>query len=152
MHKNIFLVLLLALFAACSGQSNKKVGEVELSSSVDSLYKLVVAKHDEVMPKIKDIENLKQSLRDDLENMGTDEADKAKREEVLDMLSALQNGYDAMFGWMNDFKNPHLQADFYKKSSEKELLTYLKEEETKIDRVAKIMLESIGNAELFLKK
>jgi hypothetical protein len=147
----LFLIFTLAL-CSCAEKSKTVEKELKLSPAVESLYKLVVAKHDEVMPKISDISKLSTLLRSDMENMGDDKESKERKEKILELLTALQSAHDAMFDWMGEFKSTITNADFYKKSKEKELLEYLKSEEIKIDRVAKVMLESIGNAEVFIKK
>jgi hypothetical protein len=67
-------------------------------------------------------------------------------------LAGLQSANDAMFDWMGEFKGLHNNKEYYEKTDEKELSNYLKSEEIKIERVAKLMLESIGYAELFLKE
>lgn len=152
LHYSLFLFLTLIILSCKGGNDNNTNDNSSLSGSVDSLYKLVVAKHDEVMPKTADISKLSRILRSDMENMGEDQTEKIKKETILGHLSALQQGHDAMFDWMGDFKGIHTNEEFYKKNKDQVLLEYLKEEEIKIDRVAKLMLESIGNAEIFLKE
>lgn len=145
--KAFSLLFYLVLFSCSQSSNNSNSEEIKLNPKVDSLYKLVVAKHDEVMPKDKDIMKLLKTLRQILET----EKDSAKKEKILNLIQVLQSGHDAMFDWMRDFKNLHLDNKFYENKSEKELLDYLSAEEINIDRVAKLMLEGIGEAELFLK-
>jgi len=146
-YKAICFCFFTILCSCAQKSNNTNSSESTLSPKVDSLYKLVVAKHDEVMPKTSDISKLSNILRKQLKN----EKESAVKEKILNLLQGLQSGHDAMFDWMGTFKNLHLDKDFYEKKSERELMKYLSEEEIKIDRVAKLMLESIGNAELFLK-
>ena len=145
--KALFLFFILILFSCGKTSNNSKTADIKLNPKVDSLYKLVVAKHDEVMPKDKDIMKLLKTLRQMLET----EKDSAKKEKILNLLQILQSGHDAMFDWMRDFKNLHLDNKFYEDKSEKELLDYLNAEEVNIERVAKLMLKGIEGAELFLK-
>jgi hypothetical protein len=152
MYRALLFLIFTTALCSCAEKSKTVGKELNLSPAVESLYKLVVAKHDEVMPKISDISKLSTLLRSDLENMGEDKGSKEKKEKTLELLTALQSAHDAMFDWMGEFKSTLTSADFYKKNNEKELLEYLKSEEVKIDRVAKVMLESIGNAEVFIKK
>jgi hypothetical protein len=146
--KAFYLIFFLLLFSCSQSSNNSNSVDTKLNPKVDSLYKLVVAKHDEVMPKDKDIVKLINILRQKLEI----EKDNSTKEKILNLLQFLQSGHDAMFDWMGAFKNLHLDQKFYENKSEKELLDYLSEEEAKIDRVAKLMLEGIDNAELFLKE
>jgi hypothetical protein len=147
LFKAFSILFYLVLFSCSQSSNNSNSEDIKLNPKVDSLYKLVVAKHDEVMPKDKDIMKLLKTLRQILET----EKDSAKKEKILNLLQVLQSGHDAMFDWMRDFKNLHLDKKFYENKSEKELLDYLSAEEINIDRVAKLMLEGIGEAELFLK-
>jgi hypothetical protein len=147
LFKAFSILFYLVLFSCSQSSNNSNSEDIKLNPKVDSLYKLVVAKHDEVMPKDKDIMKLLKTLRQILET----EKDSAKKEKILNLLQVLQSGHDAMFDWMRDFKNLHLDNKFYENKSEKELLDYLRAEEINIDRVAKLMLEGIGEAELFLK-
>ena len=147
LFKAFSILFYLVLFSCSQSSNNSNSEDIKLNPKVDSLYKLVVAKHDEVMPKDKDIMKLLKTLRQILET----EKDSAKKEKILNLLQVLQSGHDAMFDWMRDFKNLHLDNKFYENKTEKELLDYLSAEEINIDRVAKLMLEGIGEAELFLK-
>ena len=149
MSKKIgFYLIIIFLITSCVGNSKKdKQTENMLNPKVDSLYKLVVAKHDEVMPKTVDISKLTQVLRSKLENT----KDEVEKEKILNLLEGLQSAHDAMFDWMGAFKGLHTNEEFYQKKPEQELINYLKDEETKIERVAKIMLESIGYSELYIK-
>jgi hypothetical protein len=147
LFKAFSILFYLVLFSCSQSSNNSNSEDIKLNPKVDSLYILVVAKHDEVMPKDKDIMKLLKTLRQILET----EKDSAKKEKILNLLQVLQSGHDAMFDWMRDFKNLHLDNKFYENKSEKELLDYLSAEEINIDRVAKLMLEGIEEAELFLK-
>jgi hypothetical protein len=144
--KALFFLILFALIS-CNENSKKTSGEQTNYPKVDSLYKLVVAKHDEVMPKTADISKLTKILRGKLDSVKND----PEKEKILNLLQSLQSAHDAMFDWMGEFKGMHTNMDFYKTNSEQELLNYLGDEEVKIDRVAKLMLESIANSELYLK-
>ena len=147
LYKAFSLLFCLVLFSCNQSTNNSNSADIKLNPKVDSLYKLVVAKHDEVMPKDKDIMKLLKTLRQMLET----EKDISRKEKILNLVQVLQSGHNAMFDWMRDFKNLHLDQKFYENKSEKELLDYLSAEEVNIERVAKLMLEGIGDAELFLK-
>ncbi len=144
-----FLALTFLIFFSCQNSKEKQPGSQPLTDpKIDSLYKLVVAKHDEVMPKTSDISKLTQQLRKRLEI----EKSETEKEKILNLLAGLQSANDAMFDWMGEFKGLHNNKEYYEKTDGKELSNYLKSEEIKIERVAKLMLESIGYAELFLKE
>jgi hypothetical protein len=144
-------LLLLFLICGCNNKS-VKTAEKDFDKDVEALYIIVMAKHDEVMPKIKNIRNLQLILRVDLENNSDESKSSEKKEYVFKLISKLQKGDDAMFEWMTNFKNKHLNSEFYANSKKEIILKYLKEEESKIDNVAMLMLESINEAEVYLKK
>ena len=153
MKKVLFLFTFIIVLFSCNNENaNHENKSRILSPKVDSLYTLVVAKHDEVMHKTSDISKLSRILRTDMENMGNDKNSEKKKERIIQILTSLQAAHDAMFDWMGEFKGITTNEEYYKKTKDEELLKYLHEEEIKIDRVAKIMLESIGNAELYLKE
>ena len=148
----IFYLFIILCFFSCSNNQNKNNESSSGDKEIDSLYNVVVAKHDEVMPKITNIKNYQMILRADLENIDNPNDIKEKKEVILKLVNKLQKGDDAMFDWMNNFKNKHLNAEFYAKTKKDQIIKYLKEEEDKIDGVAMLMLEGIGEAEIFLKK
>jgi hypothetical protein len=148
----IFYLFIILCFFSCSNNQNKNNESSSGDKEIDSLYNVVMAKHDEVMPKITNIKNYQMILRADLENADNPKDIKEKKEVILKLVNKLQKGDDAMFDWMNNFKNKHLNAEFYTKTKKDQIIKYLKEEEDKIDAVAMLMLEGIGEAEIFLKK
>ncbi len=140
---------LFLLLSIVSCQNNaQQTSSDEHKSPLDQRYEEVVAQHDEVMPKITDMELLQEKLRKRLKTLT--ETDSTEKEEVLGLLSLLKKGHDGMFDWMNNFKNKHLNAKFYEESSEEELKAYLDEEERKIVAVGKTMLKGIEDAEKYL--
>lgn len=144
--------LIIIGLSACNTASEAKKTTAPVKTPVDSLYELVVAKHDTVMPKISNMEALQQKLRKQLEALPNAKSSTFRKDSILQLLTGLQKGHDAMFDWMGDFKNTHLHEDFYKNTPEAELMLYLKNEEAKIETVARLMLESMEKSEAFLKE
>ncbi|MCP4442218.1 MAG: hypothetical protein GY810_25190 [Aureispira sp.] len=154
MHKiTAFLFGLMLMLTACGGETTEtnSTNTVEgnptsiLTAQSDSLYQLVIVKHDEVMPKTADIARLQEKLRKALAKLG--EGPKTpERDTILNMLSKLEQADEAMMQWMRDFKSVEVHEDHYVELPETEILYYLKEEETKIEDVAKKMLSSIATA------
>ena len=152
--KTIAFVAIISILACCACNSTQKSKEssTEKISSVDSLYELVIAKHDSVMPKISSLEGLQQKLRNNLDTLPIAKSSFARKDSILNLLTDLQKGHDAMFDWLDKFKNKYTAEEFYKNSHEAELINYLKSEETKIEEVARLMLGSMERAEMFLKE
>ncbi|WCL80589.1 hypothetical protein PPO43_11480 [Saprospira sp. CCB-QB6] len=143
------LFLCLLLFAACQNSAPTPSTTTGLSPQMDSLYSLVVAKHDSIMPKIGDIEAYQFQLR---KLTTADSLSTEEKKSALLILAQLKKGHEAMFDWMNAFKNPHLNEDFYTQSSEKELWSYLQTEEDKIEEVTRLMQNSMQEAKNFLEE
>jgi hypothetical protein len=122
----------------------------QTEKSIDKRYEEVVAQHDVVMPKISDMEVLQEKLRKKMKSL--EPADSSQKEEILSLLSLLKKGHDGMFDWMNEFKNKHLDKEFYEKTPEAELRAYLDEEERKIIAVGETMLEGIKKSEAYLNQ
>lgn len=144
------LMLSFYLFLSCTNSDNQDT-QTKRNAEIENAYKEVMRKHDEVMPKISDIRLLQKQLREEMEKDSI-VRDSLKKENILELLSKLKKADDAMFDWMNDFKNPHLHQEFYLKSKDEELLIYLKSEDKKIEEVANQMLESIQLSKNLLKK
>lgn len=148
-----FLFGLILILTACKTEKTKnssaKTAAEEansiLSPESDSLYQLVIVKHDEVMPKTADIARLQEKLRKALAVLGKGPK-TPERDTILTMLSRLEQADEAMMQWMRDFKSVEVHEDHYEGLPETEILYYLKEEETKIDDVAAKMLSSIATA------
>ena len=143
------LFLGLLLLAACQNPAPAPSNQSGLSPQLDSLYTLVVAKHDSIMPEIGQLEAYQFKLR---KLSAADSLPAEQKKAALLILAQLKKGHEAMFDWMNAFKNPHLNEDFYTQSSEKELWSYLQTEEEKIEEVTRLMQSSMQNAKGFLEE
>ena len=120
-----------------------------LSEQAAELYQIVGEKHDTAMLLTKNIENVQHSLRSKLETIKSSTPEK---DSLLDLLTALKKADDSMMDWMHEFKNTDLNEAEYQAMSEQEILTYLREEEAKIEQVHVDMLSSIANGKHFLRR
>lgn len=142
----IFIFTALAAFflaTACTTSTNTtaKSADTILSPANDSLYTLVVKIHDDIMPENATIASLQQQLKKQLPTLP-----QIQKDSLLPILAQLQIAYDGMMDWMRGFKNTEMNADEYKKWSEQETTTYLRQEQTKIEAVAEAMRNSIAAA------
>jgi len=139
------LLVFSLLWYSCSTTPQKV--SVLKSAANDSLYTLVVAQHDSVMPKTSLMENQQRELQKLLET-----APATQKDSILSALSALKKGQDEMMRWMNEFKNTEIDQEHFAPLNEAQIKTYLLAEQTKILNVAELMLSSIARAENILKQ
>lgn len=114
----------------------------DLSSDEQILYDEVMVIHDEVMPKISNM-NLLQSK---LEKMLPDAPEGAVKALVQKNIGDLSSANDAMFEWMNNFKKKKDLPEGISYSN------YLSSEKIKIQRVSNAMLSSIAASEELIEK
>ncbi len=125
MKNLIFFLCLVGMISSCREKS--------------TLEKQVMAVHDEVMPKLGELNKDRKELQKILKNV-TDEAVKS---ELLLAITALEKADDGMMDWMADWKVP---AELEKQEP------YLNKEMVKINKVKTDMLESMKNAKLLKEK
>lgn len=120
----LLLAFVLSIFASCGNTAAKK----------DPLYKEVMVIHDEVMPKMSEIHKLKKNIK---------KSDAAATPVAMDLIKALDEADEGMMSWMHKFKPP---------SDETERSNYLKNELTKVKKVADDINNSIANAKKYLNE
>lgn len=129
MKYSILLLFGLSLFAMACGDNYQ---------AQQAAHDEVMEIHDDVMPKMSEIQRLVRSLKKHLKTeegqTPLDDATKAKIETVIQQLEAADEG---MMAWMNTYKKP-------KKEMEKAAaLAYLEKEKGQITKVRSEMLASI---------
>lgn len=100
-------------------------------------YDTVIAKHDEVMPLLAQISNLKEQIELKMNN----QIDSLTIEKYHRLLIDLDAADEAMWVWMRAF-----DSDLEELTVE-EALTYLAQEEAKIDSVGTKIREAMARAE-----
>lgn len=124
--------MLCALLFACeSNDPNHKI-QNELTDQVWVI-------HDEVMPKISEINRIQRQLR-----KLTKGQELAPDDPVLDMLTRLEDADEGMMVWMKEFKKP---SEMRGEKSHDEIMTYLREEMSKVEKVKTDMLSSIKDGQ-----
>ena len=125
MGKIILFLCLVGLFTSCGEKS--------------TLEKEVMAIHDEVMPRLGELNKDRKGLQSILKNT-TDESVKTTLQEAI---TAIEKADDGMGEWMEEYKvpiDPIAQED------------YLKDEMIRITKVKTDILESMKNAKLLQEK
>ena len=139
--------LLLAL-QACKPKSAKQDGTTlttELPSDAKSLEAQVMAVHDEVMPKMSDIQHLAMQLRERKTNAPVDETGKPNYPPAIDMnITNLKEAENAMMDWMKAY------SDQYSKIPPDSVMQFLQSEYAKINTVKTTMLDAIEEANAWL--
>ena len=136
----------LGLLACSSGVTKEDVDKAE---------KAVFAVHDEVMPKIGTMLKLNKQLRhrtDSLDSLKTVDAsatvriDEEKAQALL-LSRQLRDADSVMMGWMEGYKGDTLQQ-----LKPEQALSYLTQQQTKINDVKQKINTSIEQARTYLKK
>ncbi len=152
--KNILFVFIVFLFSIsfwacgeCDGTCCKKLEQTaEIKENPEpwqSLYDEVMRVHDDVMPKMGDINRLNQDLELYTEK-NADAIDAAQTAQIETLTTALTKSEKAMWDWMHEFKQPQKGEDLEKVNG------YLNQELSKITLVSDLMLSSINDAKTFL--
>jgi cell division FtsZ-interacting protein ZapD len=138
---NSLLFLLLISFSCTSHNTQKE----------ENLKKEIMDIHDEVMPKMGNIYNLKKELEKNREYLTSDSipsnTPKISTSDLDSLLEALENADESMMSWMrsyNKFDDENL--------SHEEQMEYLQKEKEKIETVRLKMISSIKEAENLLEK
>tara|TARA_R110000737_G_scaffold309779_1_gene318215 strand:- start:691 stop:1074 length:384 start_codon:yes stop_codon:yes gene_type:complete len=125
MKRIVLFLCLVGLFTSCRDKS--------------TLEKEVMNVHDEVMPKLGELNKDKKKLQTILAN-STDESVKTTLQEAI---TSLEKADEGMMDWMAEYKLP---SDI---SSQE---VYLKNEMMRITKVKTDMLQSMSNAKLLQEK
>ena len=145
MNKAVFLFMWLILAAACNPKASNEAESGARNDDLADMEAQVLAVHDEVMPRMSDINRLSSQLRKIKESAGqTAEGQPATIEGLDETLLALRNGEQSMMDWMKNYgeAKANVSADGLK-------AFYLSELE-KIKKVKEDMLSSIDAANAWL--
>ena len=130
------IVVCLGVFAC------KSDGSGESENSARALEKEVLAIHDEVMPRMGEIESLRESLVSELENTALDSQLRVATNEAI---SRLELGDSLMWDWMHNYSIPE-------NVSNDSVVKYLENEKRQITQVRQTMQGAITGAEGLLQK
>lgn len=142
--KNAVSAIVICLFISSCTQDKASVEEAE---------KEVFVIHDEVMPKMGQLMDLKTGLSkeiatiDSLTKISTNDSLQKRKEEALALSLALTEADEGMMDWMHNYNGDSLKA-----LSDTEALNAMSAEKTKISAVREKMIAGIKKAEEFLKK
>lgn len=141
-----FLFFAGLLIAGCKSNSSAETSESGESTELQTMEAEVMVIHDEVMPKMNDINDLSAQLREIRSNVVEDENGKSVSPEGLDdALKSLKLAEQAMWDWMKAYSDTKatLQEDQLKPFYEKEM--------EKITKVRQDMLDAIQKAQTWIE-
>lgn len=124
------------LFSACNSQQQAE----------ELLEEEVYAIHDEVMPKMSEIQRLARQLRG-IQNDSLS-IDPARRIQISEVVFQLEKADEGMMAWMNAFKQP---GTLRSSKSHEEIMAYLAGEKIRMEKVKSDMLTSIDAAKALLQ-
>jgi hypothetical protein len=147
--KNTGIGLLMALLlTACSSPENKHENTTASGEPMnpkearqDSLFREMMAIHDDVMPEMDNIMKLKRALNDKMDSLQNAQGEAAiSTDSLKQVVQSLEAADDAMMNWMrsNDFE--------FEGMSHEEIMQELRTEQQNITVVRDMMLNSIEQA------
>jgi hypothetical protein len=142
------LFILLCITTACSKSGDQKDHEAHDMEYVESpntaLYDKVMELHDELMPKMEEIYNLKKEVQEEIAK--TPEMVEEKKKDLEKTMVYLDSANNEMMDWMHKFNPLPDSAD------QEAAREYLENEMEKIRKVKDIMAEAIDKAKEEMKK
>jgi predicted RNase H-like nuclease len=140
MKTGVHLILLAIIITGCNTTTNQECTTDECLKQ--QAYDRVIAVHDAVMPKMANLSKLKSRIEERM-NATHDSTTIAEWQQLME---ELDRANEAMWVWMRQF-NANLEE-----MPVAGALAYLKEEQDKVDAVAKEINEVIARAEKRLEK
>lgn len=127
-------LFLLLIVASCDNQKK--------------LYDEVMAVHDEAMPKMDNIMNLKEKLEAREDSLKNDTTPKfsAELEKISALKTQLDSADDSMMMWMREFHQD------YESMTKAEITEYLNKQKQRITQVGLFMNQAIADAEEYLSE
>jgi hypothetical protein len=138
MKNTLWLLLWTVLFVACQSDKEKTDGNEE-SAKVQEYRQEVIAVHDEAMPLMSDIYQLKKELQSQLAD--TVSMEKSRIAEIKSILLKLDSADKGMRVWMREFSKMSITN-----VEEAEALRALEAEMGKIRKVRDDMFSSVAVA------
>lgn len=135
---SLLLSLSLVLLVSCESTDPNHLEQ-------EKLHDAVMVVHDEVMPRMGEMNKLRKGLKKLVENDASME--EPLKQEIMNAVTALEKADDGMMDWMAAYNKPSkLRGD----KSHEEIMTFLKSEMKKVDKVKEDMLGSIEKAKNLL--
>lgn len=131
------LVFVIALIVASCNQTQTQEQEK---------WDAVMAVHDELMPKMSDINRLNQNLTARLGALDSTKVEE--RAAILEQIQGLTSAENTMMDWMGSAKS---LEEIRTTGDHAKVMEYLDAEQKKVDQMKEEMLKSIESAEQYVK-
>lgn len=133
---SVFLLCCIAALLSCGNRTAEK------QKIVNELEAEVIGIHDEVMPKMSDIERLSSALKTELRDTTYS---PEVREDIRVTVALLAEGDSLMWEWMHAYKKPeNVPLDT--------VFEYFQREKERVTKVRDVMLDGIRKGENLVKK
>jgi hypothetical protein len=136
-----------------------KQEQSEDSKTFDKQMKETIQIHDDVMPKMSEINSMISKLESEKENLlKAEEVNSEKVEMHEDAIASLKDAHDLMMSWMKNFSDSFSRTEINQglettdKDSIKAKLTQLDAQYNSAEEMKKAIVEAIENAQLILSK
>ena len=146
--KLLFFALLLSGLAASCGDGASSQAEEQNESenpkqAEQAAWDEMMEVHDEVMPKMADMNRVSRALKGMAEATG----DKTAQERINQTVKALESNSEKMMVWMGELQK---LSELRENKSHEEVISYLKSEKEEIDKVGEEMMKSLEEGEKLL--
>ena len=135
---------------ACGGDNHAGHSEDPVAgqhAAEEQKWDEVMVVHDEVMPKMSEINRISRALRQKLEEDNSLPADLRQQAEAA--VQQLTDAEEGMWEWMNNIR----QLDALRESkNHEEIIQYLNDEQSRINEVRDAMLKSIETGDQLLQQ
>ena len=144
MNKIIYVLIAASIIVSCAKTTESHDHDhsaMEADSTNTILYNQVMDIHDEVMPKMDDLYNLKKDLQAKLQATPLPSGDIRKDLEVR--IARVDSASKLMYDWMHEFNPPADSAD------QEQTRTYLESEMEKVKQVKlsvnRVLADTLSN-------
>jgi hypothetical protein len=140
MKNSLITLFIIALLLSCNTQNQ--------GNNFDKAENEVMAIHDEIMPKMGEIMELKSNLKEKLKAIDSTSKEFGILKPKIDSLNwLLDQAENGMMDWMSQY-----DADSLKALSKEEGIKYLTSQKMKIDSVKQMTLQNLEKVKQYLGK
>lgn len=139
--KNVLTVLILSfLIAGCDKGVDR-----------EALKEEVMAVHDAVMPQWAGIGKLKKEVLAEAAALEAADSTGTRITELRDIATALEEAYEVMSVWMQDWSKNAKPYETGGSAGEEETIAFYKAEQERVDKMEKQIVDAVKAAEAALK-
>ena len=140
--KNTLFLLVLFVLSACN---NSKQEQADLQKKVIDNHDILMVQMDEIMNKKTKLDSISANFVS-IKNEKPDTDTSALKLSIDSLKSSLTKADEAMMNWMHQFNPDHTGK------SHEEVMSYLNDQQVKIDSVKTLFDQSLSKSELFISK